>query len=229
MVRCACDPDPEGNGGTVVDHVRLFPVREECRWTYRVHEQILPSLRRVGIEVQWSDVMVRHVGYVDRALRNRKLARDFEILLGEHEDNPNEPFVLFNLGTIALEHGDNPRALEFLHKSLMLSRPNDSITKQLYSLLSRVHQRMNDFALAKAAVDKGLTFEPNDAELLFRKGVLHRLTGDDSTAQACWNKVVTLKPTETFSSYDPAIYGELTRKNLEALRREKGSTGEVSG
>ena len=29
--RCACDPGPNGNGGeTVVDHIRLFPLREEC-------------------------------------------------------------------------------------------------------------------------------------------------------------------------------------------------------
>ena len=37
VVRCACDPSPEGTGGdTVVDHVRLFPVREDVRWVYRV-------------------------------------------------------------------------------------------------------------------------------------------------------------------------------------------------
>ena len=46
VVRCACDPSPDGTGGeTVVDHVRLFPLRDDVRWTYRVHEQILPSLR----------------------------------------------------------------------------------------------------------------------------------------------------------------------------------------
>ena len=45
VVRCACDPGPDGTGGeTVVDHVRLFPLRDDVRWTYRVHEQILPAL-----------------------------------------------------------------------------------------------------------------------------------------------------------------------------------------
>src|SRR5271165_1242506 len=29
VVRCSCDPGPNGDGGqTVVDHIRLFPVRE---------------------------------------------------------------------------------------------------------------------------------------------------------------------------------------------------------
>src|SRR5262249_2924842 len=43
VVRCACDPGATGSGGqTVVDHIRMFPIRPDVRWTYRVHEQILP-------------------------------------------------------------------------------------------------------------------------------------------------------------------------------------------
>jgi glycosyltransferase involved in cell wall biosynthesis len=52
VVRCACDPSPDGTGGdTVVDHIRLFPLRDDVRWTYRVHEQILPAPRRAKVPV----------------------------------------------------------------------------------------------------------------------------------------------------------------------------------
>ena len=37
-----------GAAGTAVDHVRLFRLHTAHRWTYRVHEQILPALRDVG-------------------------------------------------------------------------------------------------------------------------------------------------------------------------------------
>ena len=98
-MRCACDPSPDGSGGeTVVDHIRLFPLRDDVRWTYRVHEQILPALRRAKVPVRWTDLIVRHTGYVDPALRARKLDRDTKILLEELEDRPDDPFVLFNLG-----------------------------------------------------------------------------------------------------------------------------------
>src|SRR5207302_8916078 len=84
VVRCACDPGADGSGGeTVVDLIRLFPLREEVRWTYRVHEQILPSLRRANIPVVWTDLVVRHTGYTDPAVRARKLQRDSRIL---HEE-----------------------------------------------------------------------------------------------------------------------------------------------
>ena len=104
VVRCSCDPSPDGTGGeTVVDHIRLFPLRPGVRWTYRVHEQILPSLKRAKVPVRWTDLMVRHTGYVDKALRARKLDRDTRILECELAERPDDPFVLFNLGAIAVE------------------------------------------------------------------------------------------------------------------------------
>jgi hypothetical protein len=64
VVRCACDPGEDGSGGdTVVDHIRLFPIRPDVRWTYRVQEQILLELRRTGIPVRRTDLVVRHTGY----------------------------------------------------------------------------------------------------------------------------------------------------------------------
>ena len=41
VVRCSCNPGPNGDGGqTVMNHIRLFPVREDVRRSYAVHEQI---------------------------------------------------------------------------------------------------------------------------------------------------------------------------------------------
>ena len=137
VVRCACDPDRDGGGGTtVVDHVRLFPLREDVRWTYRVHEQILPSLRQVNIGVRWSEVTVRHTGYTDPDLRKRKLGRDEAILLEELEDRPGDPFVLFNLGSIAIERQDWRSALGHLKASLAGSAATDSITRKLFALIA---------------------------------------------------------------------------------------------
>ena len=95
VVRCACDPAPDGTGGdTVVDHIRLFPLRPNVPWTYRVHEQILPSLRQAKIPVRWTDLIVRHTGYVDQALRAKKLDRDTDILKRELRERPDDPFCL---------------------------------------------------------------------------------------------------------------------------------------
>jgi len=59
--RCSCDPGPNGDGGqTVVDHIRLFPVREGVLWTYAVHEQISPALRLANVPARWTDLTRTH-------------------------------------------------------------------------------------------------------------------------------------------------------------------------
>ena len=124
VVRCSCDPGPNGDGGqTVVDHIRLFPVREDVRWTYAVHEQILPALRRANVPVWRTEVTVRHTGYTDPALRERKLQPGGKILEAELAERPDDPFVLFKLGAIAVERQDWPDALGHLQSSLRGSDP----------------------------------------------------------------------------------------------------------
>ena len=224
----ACDPSPDGTGGeTVVDHIRLFPLRDDVCWVYRVHEQILPAFKRAGVPVKWSDLTVRHTGYVDKELRARKIERDMQILKRELEDRPNDPFVLFNLGVIAGERREWREAIVYLKRSLAGSAPKDSIVRKIFALLARAHQMMGDSHLALAACAKGLELDPEDAELWFRKGMVHRHRGESSEAEKCWRLILTLKRPDQFCSVDQGIYGHLTRRNLSVLAAKRGEHAEV--
>ena len=228
VVRCACDPSPDGTGGdTVVDHIRLFPLRDGVRWTYRVHEQILPALRRAKVPVRWTELTVRHTGYIDKALRARKLDRDTRILKRELEDRPDDPFVLFNLGAIAVERREWHEALGFLNRSLAGSAPTDSIVRKLFALIARTEQMMGDTQAALRTCAEGLNLDPEDAELWFRKAVVHRHRGESSEAEHCWRRILTLHRPDQFCSVDQGIYGHLTRRNLAALAAERGDHAEV--
>jgi glycosyltransferase involved in cell wall biosynthesis len=227
VVRCACDPGPDGTGGeTVVDHVRLFPLLEGVRWTYRVHEQILPALKRAGVPVEWTDITVRHTGYADRELRFRKLDRDARILHEELAERPDDPFTLFNLGSIAIERAQWAEALGHLERSLAASAPTDSIVRKLYALISRAHQMRSEFPEALASCAEGLALDPQDAELWFRKAVVHRHSGSPAEAEQCWRRILSLTRPRKFASMDEGIYGHLTRRNLAALARERGDAQE---
>ena len=229
VVRCKCDPSPDGTGGeTVVDHIRLFPLREDVRWTYRVHEQILPALRRADVPVRWTKIIIRHTGYVDRALRARKLDRDTKILQEELKDRPDDPFTLFNLGSIAIERKDWREALKFLNRSLERSAPTDSITRKLFALIARAHQMLDHSEAALRVCADGLKLDPEDAELWFRKAVVHRHRGESREAETCWRRILTLQRPEQFSSVDQGIYGHLTRRNLAVLAAERGDDAEAA-
>jgi Tetratricopeptide repeat len=160
------DPSPDGTSGeTVVDHIRLFSLRQDVRWRYQVHEQILPALRRAGVPVRWTDLTLRHTGYIDQALRARKLDRDTKIHIRELEERPDDPFVLFDLGAIAVERREWSRALGFLERSLAGLAPTDSIVRKLFALIARTHQMTGDSQRALRTCARGLGLDPEDAEL----------------------------------------------------------------
>jgi tetratricopeptide (TPR) repeat protein len=161
-------------------------------------------------------------------LRRRKLLRDRAILEAELAERPNDPFVLFNLGNVAMEVEDPRAALGYLRRSLAGSAPSDSIVRKLHALIARAHQVLGESEAALAACGVGLAAEPDDAELLFRKAVLHRHRGESGEATACWRRVLTLRRPERFSSVDEGIYGHLTRRNLAAVAEERGDRAEAA-
>jgi len=230
VVRCSCDPDQNGGGGqTVVDHVRLFPLREDVRWTYAVHEQILPALNRVKVPVRWTKVTVRHTGYTDPAMWERKLRRNWGILEQELAERPDDPFVLFNLGSTAIEWRDWARALGYLQRSLAGSAPTDSITRKLFVLIARAHQMMGDLPGAAQVCAEGLSIDPNDAELLFRKAVVHRMRREMGEAEACWRRILGVQRPDQFCSVDQGIFGQLTLRNLAVLAEERSDPAGAAG
>ena len=153
----------------------------------------MPALRRADIPVRWTDLIVRHTGYVDLALRAGSSIATRRSSREELKDRPDDPFILFNLGAIAIERRDWAGALEYLRRSLAGSAPSDSITRKLFALIARSHQMLGDTAAALRACAEGLSLEPEDAELLFRKAVVHRHRGESAEAEQSWRRILGLR------------------------------------
>jgi tetratricopeptide (TPR) repeat protein len=227
VMKCLCLPSADGAGATIVDHVRLFRNHPEIRWRYRVHEQILPAVRRQGGEVRWTDVVIHHTGYQDAAVRAVKLQRDLRLLTLENADHPDEPFTLFNLGSVSQELGQPAAAVPLLRRSLELSHPNDSIVRKLYALLARCHRQLGQPAEALAACRAGLGHYPEDAELLFLEGVLLRQQGNRAGAEAVWQRLLGTRERSHFASVDAGLRSHKVRQNLAALFQEEGRYAEA--
>jgi glycosyltransferase involved in cell wall biosynthesis len=219
-MKCECVADRPEAGATVVDHVRLFRNDPRIRWRYRVHEQILPGVRAIGGEVRWSDVVVHHMGYVDAAVRRRKLDRDVRLLTLEDQEHPDDPFVLFNLGSVLSEATRPAEALPLLRRSLARSHPTDSIVRKLYALIVACHRQLGQGDEALAACREGRSHYPDDAELLFVEGVLHRERRDLQAAEACWRRLLERREGDHFASVDAGLLGYKTRHNLATLYLE---------
>ena len=182
-----------------------------------MHEQILPAIRRTGGIVQWSDVAIQHVGYQDTALRHRKLERDLRLLRMNADEQPDEPFILFNLGSVYLELNRVAEAIPCLERSIVRSHANDSIVRKLYALLIQAFRQLGQLREAWNYAQIGLEYYPQDAELLFLAGILQREQGDDASAEQTWLRLLSTQEATHFASVDSGLRGYKTRHNLAVL------------
>src|SRR5262249_1583432 len=127
----------------------------------------------------------------------------------------------------AIERQDWSGALGFLQHSLALSGSTDSITRKLFALIARAHQMLGGSEAALKTCAEGLSLDPDDAELWFRKAVVHRNRGEPAEAERCWRRILGLKRPEQFCSVDQGVYGHLTRRNLAVLAQERGDSAEA--
>ena len=179
---------------------------------------------------KWSDIIVRHTGYADAAMKARKRERDWNILLEEVASRPNDAFVTFNLGMIAFERKQWPESLKYFAVSFV-TIPNttamESLHRKLFAMLAWTHQLVGNLQASLRTCNDGLAVYAHDAELLFRKAVALRYLGRTAEAEKCWRTILGLKRPAKFCSVDQGIFGHLTRRNLAIIARERGDKGEL--
>ena len=235
----SCSSFRRRNGSaTLVGQVRLFRNHPAIRWDYRVHEQILPSLKRAGHAIRFTDIAIDHSGYLDPALRHKKLERNLRLLHLDHAERPDDAFTLFNLGWAFADLGRCADAIPFLQRSLQHSHNADSITPKLYSLLTQCHRRLGQHAEAWTVCQAGHVRCPDDAELLFLKGQLCHQRGDRAAARPAGrncsspcSRPLARSPLPSgdgvFTSVDAGLRGPLVRHHLALLDREEGHVADA--
>ncbi len=206
--------DPGRTAFRLLDQVRLFRNLPQIRWDYRIHEQILPAVNRLGGGVRWADVVIDHVGYQDPALRQGKLDRNLRLLEMEAAEKPDDSFALFNLGWTLMDLGRHREALPRLQRSLERVTPQSSIVRKLYHLLSLTHRLLGESEEALKVCRQGLGRFPDDGELLLEEGLFLRDRGDWLGAEQSWLRLLYSRKGNYFASEEVGLRGYKTRQLL---------------
>ncbi len=219
-------PGPGENGRsevTVVDHVKLFRNLPGLRFDGRIHEQILPAVRRAGGQVAWTDVFVTHSGYDHTpGGQSKKLERDLRLLHLELRERPDHPFTLFNLGMTYADAGRHEEALQYLGRSVARAGEGESHLRKAYALMVSCHDALGRPEDAREACREGLGRFPLDAELRFRRGVLLHRRGDLPEAARTYQDLLGRPDDRHFSSVVTGVGGFLARTNLALVYRDLG-------
>lgn len=219
-------PSSQGDGiqdATVVDHVKVLRNLPELRFEGRIHEQILPAIRRLGGRTEWTNLFVVHSGSDrSRAGQAKKLARDLHLLELEHKEWPDHPFTLFNLGMTYNELGRHGDAVQALRRSLELANPSESHVRKAYALLVHACAQLEQFETARKVCHEGLGLFPQDTELLFRAGLLAQHFGRLREAERFYRHLLESEEPRHFSSVDRGIRGYKAAQNLAMVYIELG-------
>ena len=208
---------PSGDDGqmTVVDHVKLIRNSPKLRFEHRIHEQILPSIRRVGGRVEFTNISVVHAGSRQSAeTRAKKLERDFRILALDLQEHPEHPFVLFNLGMTCEDAGEYERAEQYLRRCIEVSQAGESQLRKAWALRVSCSRELGRIDEALQLADESLQLFPGDKELLFRRAVLQHDLGQFECAINDYRAVLNDPVDRQFQSIDPSICGCKARHNL---------------
>ncbi len=128
-------------------YCRVFRNGKGYQFEGRIHEQILPSIQKHGGKVEKTNIVIEHTFYgKSRRKKEDRVARNRRILLSELKQNPDDAFVLFNLGCTEREAGNKEAAKTWFTRLHELASPD--LKPELLSI-SAVY--LGQYALAEGA------------------------------------------------------------------------------
>jgi tetratricopeptide (TPR) repeat protein len=180
---------------STVDHAKLFRNHPEIRWQYRVHEQILPAVARLGGTSRSTGIVIHHLGYQDPAVAHRKLERRGRLLELDFAEHPHDPVVVFNLGRTYLRLDRVAEAVLLLGRCLSRLPPElEVILRTTYALLVEAHCRLQQSWDALAICREGRARFPDDPELLRAEALVCRGLGDVHGAEKAFLELLHRDP-----------------------------------
>lgn len=143
-------PDPTGHvGWEQLEIVRLFRKRPGVIWEGRIHEQILPSVVRVGGRVgrlPWA--VIRHWGYLPEEMA-RKRSKERNRRLFEEVGGQLSPYLLYQKGVQDLNDGRTAEGRRNLTLALARGLEQDWAARAAY-LAARAAEGIGDTRSAVA-------------------------------------------------------------------------------
>ncbi len=209
--------------GTVVDHIKLFRNLPGLDWEFRIHEQILASLRKHRGDVVPLDAEVLHSGYdSSEEGQQRKYERDDHLLALALKELPDHPYMLFCQGMTDHYRKAYEPAIRYLKRCIEECRNEETVLKKAYSLLGRSLRESGSVEEALETFERGIVACPDDPELHFDRGQTLARLGNHLAALDSYRAVLRPQGAGTLSSVDLGILGYKTYVNMAISLMELG-------
>ena len=162
-----CLPRDPHDFERAISHPRLLRRHPDLRFTGRVHEQILPAALSLGYQVYASPIQIKHVGYRDAAMLQRKLHRDIRLLRMDYALDPLHPGTLLHLGTTYAQLGNVAEARRHLLQLLQTNPQSADYLRRAHSVLAELSLREGQYTEALHNLTPAIAQFPADDHLAY--------------------------------------------------------------
>lgn len=192
---------------------RLILNRPDIRFEGMIHEQAIGTANRTGLQTCASTVTIRHLGYTasEIALRDKR-QRNLAILERQAELEPQNPFVLFNLGEVLKLLQRHAEAEQRYTQALALLKASQasmgiSYVSNLYFSLGDLYRELKDFEKGHALLDEALALYPAFVDLYYTKGFTYFDQGRYHDALAQFARCQEFRGAASDFATDPEVPG----------------------
>lgn len=215
----------EDMSDTVSYQTRIVPNRDSVRFEGRVHEQILPSLKRSGIPVESLDITIRHTGYHDHAARVAKARRNLAILTEELREGKGSASQHFFMAMACIGMEDYRQCLEHLTRARQ-KRTDEDWLHFSYSISTECLLRLEWMEDALAEITKGTRIFRDSPLLHYYLGLVCTRAGRFAEGAAAFQKALALPRRIDSYPIPPDLGTSILLQYGKALEKT-GRTGDV--
>lgn len=211
------------------EYCRLFRRHPDIRFEGAVHEQILPSIERIGGKVLRADIVIHHWAYAATEDKKRcRAERNLRYLLAEVKRVPDDPFVHFNLGMTYRELGQQDIAIRSFHCAL--DKDDGHIKRELIGQthlnLAKLYLESGNHAKAAYHAQQDATYEPNNPVSYYILATLAVANNQFNTAIRYLERAIQI--TKGKEGLSPSVDLNMSRIYLE-LGCCRSATGDYEG
>jgi len=174
---------------------RLFRRLPGLRFTGRIHEQLTPALKQLGLKAghlpEAAGITIEHLGYdLDEAALERKWLRNLGLLRLQAAALPADAFARFNLAQTLMLLGETASAEAELNRALSLGGLPADIRASIHNNLAECRLKDADAPGALAACRRSLSIAPRQVTAHMFAYRAHRALGDDERALEALDEVL---------------------------------------
>ena len=187
--------------------LRMFPNHPRIRFRFRIHEQMLHGIAKLGLHLFYTETTIYHTGYESSDLKKSKAKRNLELLKNETERIETEPALSMSVGDSYYIIEDYANGIEAYKKTMAMPNCeaiNCDIYRELPSCIGQGYQRLGKKEEAITWFDQSIAMQPWKHEPYYYKAECLTELGRIEDAEIIYEKLVEMPVslTTTSNQYD---------------------------